>query len=197
MADNGKWANRITDYGVQRADQFQAHPNNWRTHPKRQRQAVRTSLDTLGWVDVVKVNANTGHIVDGHERVWQALQRGDDTPVPFVALDLTEDEEMLALATLDPLTGMAETDTEMLDAILHDLRRSELVTDSVGVDALLRDIAVDTGVLKDGDMVTNDGSAIDLAAQYMILIECQTEQEQVEILQRLIDEGMTCRALIS
>lgn len=35
------------------------------------------ALNEVGWVQRVIVNRRTGYLVDGHERVWQALQNGD------------------------------------------------------------------------------------------------------------------------
>jgi len=113
MADFRK---RIVGHGSKPASQFQANPLNWRKHPQRQRDAVRASLDELGWVDVVIENVRTGNLVDGHERVWQALENDDD--VPYIQVDLSEPEEKLALAILDPLTNLATTDAEVLNALL-------------------------------------------------------------------------------
>lgn len=145
-ANGNGWRNRIVDYGVKRADQFQAHPANWRQHPKHQRAALAASLNGVGWVGVVLENVRTGHLLDGHERLWQALERGDETPVPFIQVDVDEDEEMLVLATLDPIGAMAQTDAEMLESILADLRTSELVQDDAALDALLHSIAAQADV---------------------------------------------------
>ena len=140
------WRNRIVEYGTKRADQFQANPSNWRKHPLRQRQALSTSLATVGWVAPVIENARTGQLVDGHERIWQALDQGDDTPVPFVSVDLSPDEEALILATLDPIGAMAETDREMLSALLAELAESEIAVGD-DVEALLREVGADTGTI--------------------------------------------------
>ena len=34
-------------------------------------------------------------------------------------------------------------------------------------------------------------------AQYLVLVTCQDEHHQVELLQRFTAEGLTCRALLS
>jgi hypothetical protein len=52
MTDNA-WRNRIVGHGSKPADQFQANPGNFRTHPKHQQRAVKASLNTLGWVGVL------------------------------------------------------------------------------------------------------------------------------------------------
>jgi hypothetical protein len=43
------WQNRIVGQGVKRADQFEANPNNWRTHSQSQRDALlgQLSLDEI------------------------------------------------------------------------------------------------------------------------------------------------------
>ena len=122
MAD---FKNRIVDQGVRPASEFIANPKNWRTHPEAQRRAVKGSLDELGWIDTVIVNKNTGFLVDGHERLWQALKMGDETPVPFIEVDLTPEEEALALAILDPITGMATADRDKLDELMQEINTDE------------------------------------------------------------------------
>lgn len=114
---------RIINFGRKPADQFQAHPLNWRKHPQRQRAAVEASLRELGWVGVVIENVQTGNLIDGHERVWQALKAGGD--VPYIQVDLTPEEEALALATFDAITNMAETDAAKLDELLRDVSTGE------------------------------------------------------------------------
>jgi len=116
-------------------DQLLAHPSNWRTHPARQRDALRGSLDTVGWVQNVIVSRTTGHVVDGHARVEEAISRGEPT-VPVVYVDLTEQEEALVLATLDPIGAMAEQSTERLAELL-----AEVSVDDAGLRRLLADLA--------------------------------------------------------
>jgi hypothetical protein len=62
-------------------------------------------------------NRRTGHLLDGHARVEEARARGEAS-VPVVEVDLSEEEEQLVLATLDPLGAMAEADTAMLTELL-------------------------------------------------------------------------------
>jgi DNA modification methylase len=112
------WSNRITGHDVVPASSLLANPENWRTHPGEQREALRGSLDSLGWVQDVIVNTRTGHVVDGHARVEEAISRGEETPVPVVYVDLSEDEERLALAIIDPISAMAGTDTTKLAELL-------------------------------------------------------------------------------
>lgn len=159
-----------------RADQFQAHPRNWRTHPPQQRRALATSLNNVGWVGAVLVNRQTGHLLDGHERLWQALEQGDETPVPYIEVDVSEDEEHLILATLDPIGAMAETDAEMLAGLLAELGDVPEF-DAEDVSALLAEIAEQTGVEVERDVPADPGPQIDRAEE--LRDQWQTERGQV------------------
>lgn len=119
MTDTTQWANRILKYDVKPADQFTANPKNPRRHPQEQRQAVGGSLNALGWVSPVIENQRTGYLIDGHERIWQALQT--NAPVPYILVDLSEEEEALALATLDFTTYMAQYERQALDDLLAEI----------------------------------------------------------------------------
>jgi len=96
-----------------------AHELNARRHPQYQRDALRTALSKVGWVDAVKVNSRTGKIVDGHARVEEALEAGVTVPVLWV--DLDEEQERYVLATLDPIGALAVYDSEVLGGLLEDL----------------------------------------------------------------------------
>lgn len=105
------WRNRIVGH---------ANPRNWRTHPREQQQAVAGALGEVGWVAEVLVNRTTGHVVDGHLRIELALERREPS-VPVTYIALSEDEERLVLASLDPLAAMASVEEERLGALLDDL----------------------------------------------------------------------------
>lgn len=114
------WRNRIVRSELVDPKQLLANPNNWRTHPARQREALRGSLDVVGWVQQVIVNTTTGHLVDGHARIEEALSRHEPT-VPVLYVELTADEEALVLATFDPIGALADTDGAKLRELLADV----------------------------------------------------------------------------
>ena len=135
------WQNRIVGYTVKPASQYLAHPLNFRRHPKAQQEAVVGSLNDLGWIDCVLENVRTGHLIDGHERIFEALAKGEDTPVPCLQIDIAEEEEPQALLMLDPIAAMAETDKTNLDALLR-----EVATGEAGVQAMLAELAAKSGL---------------------------------------------------
>jgi hypothetical protein len=111
------WASRIVGESDVPPEELIANLANWRRHPQAQRAAIAAALGTVGWVQRVIWNRRTGHLLDGHARVEEARARGEAS-VPVVEVDLSEEEEQLVLATLDPLGAMAEADTAMLTELL-------------------------------------------------------------------------------
>jgi predicted RNA binding protein with dsRBD fold (UPF0201 family) len=139
------WQNRIVGEGVERPDQLLANPSNWRIHPKHQQDALSAVLDNVGWVQRVIINRTTGHIVDGHLRVSLAISR-NEAEVPVVYVDLTEDEELTVLATIDPLSAMAATDSAKLAELLASVQ-----TDDAALEAVLKGVGGRNGVGDEAD----------------------------------------------
>lgn len=162
------WSNRIVGEGVQKASLFFAHPMNWRKHPKHQREALKAVLDGVGWVQRVLVNQRTGFVIDGHERILQALNEGDQD-VPYLLVDLDEAEEKLILATLDPISALAETDQGKLAELLKGVS-----SDSQAVQEMLANLA---GIELPDEAKSDLGAQIDRAAE--LQEEWQTERGQL------------------
>jgi len=114
------WRSRIVGHGEAPPADLVPNPRNWRTHPADQQQALAGALGDVGWVAEVTVNQTTGHVVDGHLRIDLALARHEPT-VPVTYVELSEAEERLVLATLDPLAAMAEAEVAKLAGLLEGL----------------------------------------------------------------------------
>ncbi|KAB2865954.1 MAG: DNA modification methylase [Anaerolineae bacterium] len=120
--------NRIVGYRVIKASELQVHPDNWREHPTAQDTALRGILAQVGWVDTALYNVRTGRMIDGHLR--KSIAAEDEIPV--LDVDLSEDEERLVLATLDPIGAMVQANPHKL-AVL----REQLSLSSEPLNALL------------------------------------------------------------
>lgn len=98
-------------------------------------EALRGSMKELGWLKTILVNKTTGHVLDGHARVEEAMRQGLAT-IPATIVELSEREEKLALAVLDPITEMAYKDFPALNSLL-----AEISTSDAGLQALLDQLA--------------------------------------------------------
>lgn len=115
-----KWQSKIVGHGKVAASQLLANPFNHRRHPEKQRQVVAASIEELGFIKSVIVNRLTGHIVDGHERVMQALGVGEETLVDVEYVELSPEDEKKALLLLDSSSELATVDASDLDALVSD-----------------------------------------------------------------------------
>ena len=149
-----QWRNRIVRTGEAPASEFKANEKNWRIHPREQREALRGVLGEVGWVTGVVTNKATGNVIDGHARIEEALKLGDETPVPFIEVELSEDEEAKILATFDPISAMAVADKEQLDALLRDVQTAD-----AGVMQMLDDLAKSNGLDYGADAGASDADA--------------------------------------
>jgi DNA modification methylase len=134
------WRNRIVGHGDEPPEQLLANPANWRVHPSEQQRALAGALSEVGWVAQILVNRTTGHVVDGHLRVELAISRGEPT-VPVAYVELSEEEELLVLATLDPLAAMAAAEKDALEALL-----ARLTPDDEALSSLLAELAEQNGI---------------------------------------------------
>ena len=139
-----QWDNRIVghDAAVDPNDLL-ANPWNFRIHSHLQQGAIEEAVRTYGWVKSVIVNVTTGHIVDGHGRVTVAARHEQMVPVEYVRL--TEEEEQLALASLDHIVGMAGTDKEKLAELMGLIESHEVQYDDT-LTEMLAEMAAGAGI---------------------------------------------------
>lgn len=147
--------NRIVGHGEEPPDQLLANPFNFRRHPGAQRDALRGSMVEIGWVKTVIVNRTTGHVVDGHARIEEAMRAGLAS-IPVTYVELSEAEEKLALAVLDPISEMATHDDEALRALL-----GEVATEEQALQALLDEIETKPRPMAQAKVEEVEFSAVD------------------------------------
>lgn len=115
-----KIRDRIRELRRVPASELLPNPKNWRTHPKAQQDALRGVLAEVGMADAVlarELEDGSLMLIDGHLRAETAA----DAMVPVLILDVNEAEADKILATLDPLTAMAESDAAKLDELLRNV----------------------------------------------------------------------------
>jgi DNA modification methylase len=125
LAPLAPWANRIVDHGEEPPESLLPNPANWRLHGAAQRGALADVLGEVGLVQSVIVNRTSGHLIDGHLRVELAIAKGQPA-VPVVYVDLSEEEERIILASLDPIGAMADADRDRLSELLGAIENEDL-----------------------------------------------------------------------
>ena len=158
--DTTPWKSKIVGHDRVAPDQLMANPFNHRTHPQKQRDALAASIRDVGFIRSVTVNQTTGNLLDGHERVWQALKTEQEF-IDVEYVELSEREEKLALATMDGIGEMAATDPEKLEELLHDCSTGE-----EALQELLAEMADDAGIdFGETGEIVEDEAPIDRAAE--------------------------------
>lgn len=135
------YKNRITRTADADPKTLRDHGYNWRLHPKEQRDALEAVLERVGWVQRVVVNENTMRIVDGHLRVSVARSRGEAT-IPVSYVNLTEEEERLALATFDTVGTFDVADPKVLKDLL-----AEVGDVNGSLAKLIQTVSVESGLI--------------------------------------------------
>jgi hypothetical protein len=143
LAASTAWQNRIVGHAEVAPNDLVPNPRNWRTHPLDQQRALAGALGEVGWVAEVLVNRTTGNVVDGHLRIELALARHEPT-VPVTYVELTEAEEALVLATLDPIGAMAEAEATALASRLGGLEPADDALRAL-LDDLAREQSIELG----------------------------------------------------
>lgn len=156
----------------------------------RAMKGLRASLERFGELGGIVYNKRTGSLVGGHQRVKALAAMGiEDAEVRVVDLPVAE-EKAANLALNHPGIG-GEWDDALLAVVLDEVKR-DLPT--AFEELQLADLRLDE-LLEPVDDENGDKSEQPVVAMWAVLIECSDESEQVEMLERLIGEGIKCRAL--
>ncbi len=180
----------------------------WPGNPKQHDLgAIAASMIRFGFRDPLAVNRNNNFIEEGHGRLdtLVALKRQRRPPPAFIGVDeegrwyapvlwfndddVTQHGYSLAHNRTQELGGPYD-DAHLLAALLEQQQNNSLEGtgfDHDDVDALRRKLATEE---------SGDQSAA-LRTSFQVLVTCQDEQQQVELIGQLEAEGLTCRALIS
>ncbi len=183
-----------------KASVLRPHPQNWRTHPAAQRDALRGVLAEIGYADALlarELPDGSLQLIDGHLRA----ETTPATEVPVLILDLDDRETAKLLAVLDPLAGMAEADHELLADLV-----AQVETQNAAVQAMLDQMVNELGKETDANLAPADGQLApgespgdecdpEALEAFQVVIECQDETEQRAVFERMTGEGFRCRLL--
>lgn len=161
-------------------------------HPLNPRQgdvgAIGESIEENGWYGALVVQKSTQHILRGNHSTQAASQHGADW-VPVLELDC-DDETALSILLVDNRSAdLATYNDPMLLDVLEALARANKLAgtgyDGDNIDELRK-------ILNEAPPVTSSQLG---GVAYRIVIECDDEQHQAELLAKLQADGIDARAI--
>src|SRR5262249_5470705 len=127
-------------------------------------------------------------LIDGHLR----RELDPDMLVDVEVLNVDDDEARKLLLSMDSLAGSAEPDKEVMDQ-LREITKS----DSPVLTELWRSVTESEATMQATLEDAVKPSEQLLPEQFFIVVKCQDEQDQVQLLQKLEAQGLSCRVLVS
>jgi hypothetical protein len=182
---------RIRELRRVRAALLRPNPRNWRTHPDRQRDALRGVLAEIGYADALlarELPDGSLELLDGHLRA----ETTPDMEVPVLVVDLDDPEAAKLLALLDPLASLAETDEAMLASLLD-----EVETENDAVRSMLDEMVAPSQSSAESECLDEPPMPpeVEVPEAFQVVVECRDEANQREVYERLAAEGYPCRLL--
>ena len=167
-----------------RLDELTDYYKNPRSLSEKEFKQLKISLDKFGMIDKPIVNLDAAHtIIGGHQRKRILETEGAKEVECWVPdRELSEKEVEELNIRLNKNTGAWDFDTLANEFELPDL-----------IEWGFEPFELDVKGAEEQEKLTPD----EIPEQYMILIECESEQTQAELLDRFSVEGLKCRALIS
>src|SRR4051812_33523426 len=165
---------------------------NWRRHPDEQKRALRAVLTEIGFArSLLAYELPDGRLklIDGHLR--QSLD--PDAEVTVEVLDVTDAEAKKLLLSIDPLAQLAGFDADRVNALRETVHSDNDALNNLWASLDQADAAAQARLTHAAGKPPRDV----LPEKYLVLIECENEQEQVRLLRRFKKEGLTVQAKIS
>lgn len=157
-------------------------------------------IEALMWMYKQKRDVPRGIKVDKETGKWYVpIEYGLDAKNEEQAMAFAIDHNSLTLMGGD--LSLSESvkiyDEAALIDILQTVYNAEEVSisfDPADLQSLIDNITNDS---QDSDDDEGAGDEEDLPEKYLVVIECENEQNQLELLERFEKEGLRCRALLS
>ena len=177
--------NRIIQHVRIRAGDLVPHELNPRVHSDAQARALQMLYDEIGFArSLLAYPLADGRLklIDGHLRATLT----PDDEVEVEVLDVNDTEARALLLAIDPLAQLAGYDADTLDQL-----RQSVEADSAAVKSLWETLQAASERTK-RDLARDDKDT--LPEQFYVLVECDDEEQQRELLARFQEEGLKCQA---
>ena len=184
------------EYELVSLESLKLHPRNARMGDV---SAIEHSIKQNGFFGACVVQKSTRFILAGNHRYLAAREAGL-VEVPVLWVDVDDDRALRILLVDNRTNDDASYNREALAELLSELAgNSDLLGtgyDSSDLDNLIKDLAGNTGSDSGSDSAGDSGSG-PIPAQWAVYVECPDEPTQTQLLERLTEEGYSCRALTS
>jgi ParB-like chromosome segregation protein Spo0J len=157
-------------------------PANARRHPERNLEQIKASLRRFGQQKPIVVDAT--NIVRAGNGTLAAAKALGWTTIAAVRSELPR-TELTAYAIVDNRSAeLAEWDAEMLAAAFSDPEIGDIGFDPSEIDKLL-------------DRPPEEPADLELGAEkWLVVVTCDDETHQAELLERFANDGLKCKALL-
>lgn len=174
--------NRIVRHVRVRAGDLVPHELNPRVHSNAQRRALQMLYDEIGFArSLLAYPLADGRLklIDGHLRATMDA----DQEVEVEVIDVDDAEARALLLAIDPLAQLAGYEDDTLEQL-----RELVEADSAAVKSLWQVIQ------EAGEKTRRALERPEPAEQFFVLIECDDEEHQRQLLERFHAEGLNCQA---
>jgi ParB-like chromosome segregation protein Spo0J len=167
------------------------YARNARTHSAEQVAQIASAIREWGWTVPCLID-EAGGLIAGHGRILAARKLGITEVPVVVARGWTEAQKRSYVIADNKLAMNAGWDDELLRVELNDLTADDLNLSLTGFSNLeLRDIVFPVDKKeKNGKGGLSDGLV------YQVIVECDDENQQAEILEEFKGRGIQCKPLI-
>ena len=160
-------------------------PSNARRHPQRNLDQIKASLRRFGQQKPIVVDAT--NIVRAGNGTLAAAKALGWTTIAAVRSDLVK-TELTAYAIADNRTAeLAEWDQQILAETLADIEIGDV---GFGADEIANLKGIESEIIKD------PAEAELPPEKWMIVVTCENESHQAELLERFAAQGISCKALL-
>ena len=156
---------------------------NPRRHGKKNMAAIRDSLLRFGQVEPLIVQKETMRVIGGNGRL-EVMRSLKWTEANVILLDLTDTQAITLGIILNRTGELSEWDKDTLADLLGDLNGED------GLSWLGFDDKDVRRLLGDDDNPQDKGVA-------SVMVTCESEKDQIELLKQCQERNLECRALCS
>jgi hypothetical protein len=180
--------NRIKGHRRVRAGDLVPHEWNYRSHPEHQKDALVALYQEVGFArSLLAYETADGRLklIDGHLR----REIDPNMEVEVEVLDVNEAEARELLLSIDPLVALGQMQEQLYDRL-----RQTTPTVKPELEAMWQAAAQQT--LEAVQKLKKPIAQV-VPEQYLVLVMCLSEKEQLALLERFQAEGLSCKALLS